>query len=252
LITLVEKTVLVSGGSRGIGKACCRLLSQAGAKIVTTYRIGSVASAEVVEEIRQAGGKAMALQADAADNKAMEEVFEAARRNFGPIDIAVACAGIWERAPIDEMSEEQWQRTLDVNLKSVFLLCRLAARQMKERKSGKIVLISSTAGQRGEAFYSHYAASKGAIQSLTKSLAAELGPFGINVNCVAPGWVETDMTAEIFRDADAREAILKSIPLGRLPKPEDIAGAVLFLASDLARHVQGEILNVNGGSVMCG
>jgi 3-oxoacyl-[acyl-carrier protein] reductase len=252
LISLVDKTALVSGGTRGIGRACSLLLAQAGARVVITFRSNSAGAAEVVEGIRRAGGEAMALQADAADSSAMEEVFEAVRRAFGPVGIAVANAGIWERAPIEEMTEEQWQRTLDVNLKSVFLLCRLAAPEMKERRFGKIVLISSTAGQRGEPFYSHYAASKGAILSFTKSLAAELGPYGINVNCVAPGWVETDMTAEVFKDPASREAIIRGIPLGRLPQPEDIAGAVLFLASELARHVQGEILNVNGGSVMCG
>jgi 3-oxoacyl-[acyl-carrier protein] reductase len=252
LISLAEKAAFVSGGSRGIGRACCLLLARAGARIVTTFHTNSKAAAEVVAEIERAGGKAMALQADASDGSAMEGVLEAARRSFGPIEIAVASAGIWERAPIDEMTEEQWQRTMDVNLKSVFLLCRLAARQMKTLRSGKIVLIGSTAGQRGEAFYSHYAASKGAIFSFTKSLAAELGPFDINVNCVAPGWVETDMTAEVFKDAAFRERALGAIPLGRLAQPEDIAGAVLFLASDLARHVQGEILNVNGGAVLCG
>jgi 3-oxoacyl-[acyl-carrier protein] reductase len=150
------------------------------------------------------------------------------------------------------MTEDEWDETIDVNLKSIYACCRSAARAMLPRRRGTIILISSTAGQRGEAFHSHYAATKGAIISMTKSLAAELGPRGITVNCVAPGWVLTDMTTEPLSDAKLRRKVRGLIPLGRVAAPEEIAGPILFLASDLASHVNGEILNVNGGSVLCG
>ncbi len=149
------------------------------------------------------------------------------------------------------MSEAQWDETLDINLKGVFLTAKHAARFMKGKRSGRIILISSTAGQRGEAFYSHYAASKGGVISFTKSLSSELAPQGILVNCVAPGWVETDMTTEALAAA-GRDEIFNVIPLGRVGRPEEIAGAVLYLASDLATFITGEILNVNGGAVLVG
>jgi 3-oxoacyl-[acyl-carrier protein] reductase len=149
------------------------------------------------------------------------------------------------------MSEAQWDETLGINLKGVFLTAKHAARVMTEKKSGRIILISSTAGQRGEACYSHYAASKGGIISFTKSLSSELASRGILVNCVAPGWVETDMTTEALA-AEGRDAIFNVIPLGRVGRPEEIAGAVLYLASDLSTFITGEILNVNGGAVLVG
>jgi 3-oxoacyl-[acyl-carrier protein] reductase len=150
------------------------------------------------------------------------------------------------------MTELEWNETLDINLKSAFLLCREVIPEMKERGEGSIILIGSTAGQRGEAFHSHYAASKGALMAFAKSVAGEVGPFGIRINCVAPGWVRTDMCQDVFSDSDFEEEVRQGIPLRRIPGPEDIAGPVLFLASDLSRHVQGEVLNVNGGSVLCG
>src|SRR5262249_32194552 len=168
------------------------------------------------------------------------------------LDILVANAGIWKRAPIERMTSRQWQEMLRVNLDSIYACCHGAARQMLKQKSGTIVLISSTAGQRGESFHSHYAATKGAIIAMTKSLAAELGPRGITVNCVAPGWVATDMTEEALNDPREQQKILELNPLGRVATVEEIAGPVLFLASSLASHINGEILNVNGGSVLCG
>jgi 3-oxoacyl-[acyl-carrier protein] reductase len=171
---------------------------------------------------------------------------------FGALDILVANAGIWKRAPIDDMSERDWDETIDANLRSIYACARAAARVMIAQKRGTIILISSTAGQRGEAFHSHYAATKGAIISMTKSLAAELGPKGITVNCVAPGWVATDMTAGALSDTRQARKIRELIPLGRVATAKEIAGPILFLASDLASHVNGEVLNVNGGSVLCG
>lgn len=150
------------------------------------------------------------------------------------------------------MTKTKWQQTIDVNLKGVYACCHFAAKLMKPQGSGCIVTVSSTAGQRGEAFHSHYAASKGGIISLTKSLASELGPLGINVNCVAPGWVDTEMSADPLRKHRELEKIVESIPLRRVATADDVAGAILFLASDLASHITGEVINVNGGSVLCG
>jgi 3-oxoacyl-[acyl-carrier protein] reductase len=150
------------------------------------------------------------------------------------------------------MSEENWKETIDINLNSLFYFCNEVVPQMKKQKCGRIINVSSTAGQRGEAFHSHYAASKGAMISFTKSLASELAPFNILVNSVAPGWVDTDMCSGVFSDKEYKEKVRKGIPIGRIPTPDDIAGPILFLASDLARHITGEILNVNGGSVLCG
>jgi 3-oxoacyl-[acyl-carrier protein] reductase len=171
---------------------------------------------------------------------------------FGALDVLVANVGIWKGAAIEEMTEREWDETINLNLKSIYACCKAAAGVMIPQRRGTLILISSTAGQRGEAFHSHYAATKGAIIAMTKSLAAELGPRGITVNCVAPGWVATDMTAEALNDPKQGVRIRELIPLGRVATPEEIAGPVLFLASDLASHVNGEVLNVNGGSVLCG
>jgi 3-oxoacyl-[acyl-carrier protein] reductase len=172
---------------------------------------------------------------------------------FGSLDILIANAGIWEGRAIEELTEAEWDRTMAVNLKSIYLCCHHAVRMMKPQGHGNLITVSSTAGQRGEAFHSDYAASKGAIISFTKSLASELGPSNIRVNCVAPGWVDTEMTTgALHGDPAEMKAILSLIPLGRVASPEEIAGPILFLASDLARHIQGEVLNVNGGSILCG
>jgi 3-oxoacyl-[acyl-carrier protein] reductase len=150
------------------------------------------------------------------------------------------------------MTEREWDETIDVNLKSIYACCHAASRVMLPRKRGTMILVSSTAGQRGEPFHSHYAATKGAIISMTKSLAAELGSRGITVNCIAPGWVATDMTADALNDPKERREIRQLIPLGRVATPEEIAGPILFLASNLASYLNGEVLNVNGGMVLCG
>jgi 3-oxoacyl-[acyl-carrier protein] reductase len=252
MIDLTGKVALVTGGSRGIGRACCLHFAQAGADVAIGYNSNHDAANSVLAEIRSLGRTAIAVSGDIADRETLEALFENAGKTFGRVDIVVANAGIWKRGPIEELSEEEWRQTIDVNLTSVFRTCQLAAREMKPRKWGKIILISSTAGQRGEAYYSHYAASKGAIISFTKSLATELGPWNIHVNCVAPGWVTTDMSSEVLEDREEREKIERITPLRRIATPEDLAGPVLFLASSLSDQVQGEVLNVNGGSVLCG
>jgi len=251
-IDLSGRVAVVTGGSRGIGRAIVRQLATAGADVSFGYHSNRAAADEVVRDCRGLGGRVTAVGGDASVAEDVERLFTAAAGHTGAVDFAIANAGVWKRAPIAEMTEEQWQETIDVNLKSAFLLCRAATRLMRPRRSGRIILISSTAGQRGEAFYSHYGASKAGIIGLVKSLAAELGPDGIRVNCVAPGWVDTDMVASVMSDPVQRRQIERTSPLGSIGMPEDIANAVLFLVSSLADHLQGEILNVNGGSVLCG
>jgi len=168
------------------------------------------------------------------------------------LDFLICNAGIWQGEPVESISEELWDRTLDINLKGTWTVCRAAVPLMKKQKFGRIIIVSSTAGQRGEANVSNYAASKGGQISFTKSLAPELAPFGINVNCVAPGWVETDMNVGVFADKDRLQGILQTIPLRRVGLPEELATPIVFLCSNWASYITGEVLNVNGGSVLCG
>ncbi len=252
MIDLTGKHALVTGGSRGIGAAAALLLAKAGARVTVVYRSHQQAADRTVQAIAQAGAQAMAVAADISTAKGAGDAVGVATQQLGPVDVLVCNAGIWKRAPLEDMTDLEWQQTLDTNLKSAFLACRAVVPSMKRRRQGNLILVSSTAGQRGEAEYSHYAASKGGMIAFTKSLAAELGPFNIRVNCVAPGWVRTDMTEAVFSDPRQREAIVQGTPLRRMALPEDIAGPILFLASDLSRHIHGEVLNVNGGSVLCG
>jgi 3-oxoacyl-[acyl-carrier protein] reductase len=173
-------------------------------------------------------------------------------KEFGRIDVLVNNAGIWKEGKISKMKLSAWEETLKTNLTSVFIFTQQAVHFMKIKRYGKIINISSTAGQRGEAHHSHYAASKGGMISFTKSLASELGPFNINVNSIAPGWVLTDMSKSVLSNKKSLDEELKKIPLGRIATADDIAGPVLFLASDMSRHINGEVLNVNGGSVLVG
>lgn len=251
MIDLSGKAAVVTGGSRGIGRACCLALAKAGARVCVNYRLERPSADLVVQRIEEAGGEAFSLCADVADRSQADMLVDEAVDRFGRLDVLVTSAGIWKGSPIEEMSDGEWREMLGVNLDGTFHPIRAAVSHMKERHSGRIVTISSTAGQRGESGHAHYAATKGAVISLTKSLAAELAPFGITVNCVAPGWVDTDMTAEDLAGPRG-DAIRSTIPLGRAGRPEEIAGAVAFLSSDLASYVTGEILNVNGGSVLCG
>lgn len=252
MINLEGKIALVTGGSRGIGAAVARLMAKSGADVVITYRNDHQAAGGVLEDIAAAGRCGVALKADLSNPKDAMRTVKETLKAFGRIDILVNNAGIWKEGAIDELSDREWKETIEVNLNGVFYMTREIVGIMKTQKSGKIINISSTAGQRGEALHSHYAASKGAIISLTKSLCSELGPFNINVNSVAPGWVDTDMSADVIRNRKAAKEVRKGIPLGRIATAEDIAGPVVFLASDLARHITGEILSVNGGSVLVG
>jgi 3-oxoacyl-[acyl-carrier protein] reductase len=249
---LADRVALVTGGSRGIGKAVVALFASCGAHVVVNYVRDEAAAAETVKMAQEQGIKAFAIRADVSQLDQAERLLQETVEHFGRVDFLICNAGIWEGAPVEEISEELWNKTLEINLKGTWSVCRAAVPLMKQQRFGRIVIISSTAGQRGEANVSNYAASKGGQISFTKSLAPELGPFGINVNCVAPGWVETEMTTEALADAATLESIKKNSPLGRAATPEEIAGPIVFLCSAWANHITGEVLNVNGGSVLCG
>lgn len=247
MIEFTDKSVLITGGSRGIGAACVRLFASLGARVGFTWRNGEREARALEDEF---AGRIRGWQADVADDAQVARFVREAEEAWGGIDVAVANAGIWKQAAIDRMTAAEWNETLEVNLGGTWRLCREAVPALGRRGGGAIVVVSSTAGQRGEALHSHYAASKGAQISLVKSLAVECAP-AIRVNGVAPGWVDTEMSAEPLEGAE-RAGILAAIPLGRAAAAEDIADAIAFLASNRARHVTGEILNVNGGSVLCG
>jgi 3-oxoacyl-[acyl-carrier protein] reductase len=250
-IDLSGRRALVTGGSRGVGAATARFLGRAGADVGIGYRHRSDEAEAVVSDLRRLGVRAWAQPGDLAEAGAVERLFARTREEFGGLDILVANAGIWppEDTPIAEMTTEQWRRTVAINLDAVFYCVRAAAATMGD--GGRIVVVGSTAGQRGEPYHADYAATKGALGSLVKGVAVELGSRGITVNCVAPGWVDTEMAALPYA-GDGRAAIEAGIPLGRVAAPDDIAGPILFLCSSLGRHITGEVLNVNGGAVLCG
>lgn len=257
-LSLEGKVALMTGGSRGIGAAAVRLFHQAGARVAFSYRSAKQAAEALAAEL---GPNCLGIQQNLASAEQGRELVARAVKAFGRIDILVANHGVWppEDAPIVSMSNDQWRNTLAVNLDSVFGLTQAAVAQMlgqprasADLPTGHIVFISSTAGQRGEANHADYACSKGALISLTKSLSSELAPRGISVNCVAPGWVDTDMSAAALGDPASRGKILSAIPQGRVARPMEIAGPILFLCTPYAGFISGEILNVNGGAVLAG
>lgn len=245
------RVAIVTGGARGIGRATVLRLAEAGADVVINYTRNEEAAEEVARQAREFGVQALPLRADVSDLAQTASLVDATVKQFGRVDLLVANAGIWEGAPVEEMSEALWDRVIDANLKGTWTACRAVVPLMKEQGSGSIVIVSSTAGQRGEAGYSNYAASKGGQISFTKALAAELAP-SIRVNSVAPGWVDTELNGVVFGDAPFKQKIVDTIPLGRVATADDIALAIVFVASDWAASITGEILNVNGGSVLCG
>jgi 3-oxoacyl-[acyl-carrier protein] reductase len=251
-LTLNNKVALITGGSRGIGAAAVRLFAAAGAKVVFNYQ---AAKAQAEDLVRECGTEnCRALQSDLSTTEAAQQLVLSAISAFGRLDILVANHGIWpsEDAPIDRMSDEQWHRTIAVNLDSVFSLVKHSVGQMKKQGGGHVVLVSSTAGQRGEAFHCDYAASKGALISMVKGLSTELARDRIYINSVAPGWVDTDMSASVLNDPPTRDKIFRGIPLGRVGTPEEVAGPILFLCTPYAGFITGEVFNVNGGSVLVG
>jgi 3-oxoacyl-[acyl-carrier protein] reductase len=251
VIDLKGRRALVTGGSRGIGAATARLLVLAGADVMIGYRSRSADAGRLVAELAARGTNAAAHASDISKPEGAEALVAAAVEELGGLDLFVGNAGIWpaEDVAVTAMGDDQWTRTIRENVDSIFFTTRAAARVITD--GGRMVLVSSTAGQRGEAFHADYGASKGAVISFTKSLAIELAPRSVTVNAVAPGWVDTEMVAEPMANA-GRARISAAIPLGRVASADDIAGPIVFLCSALARHVTGEILNVNGGSVLCG
>lgn len=256
------KVALITGGSRGIGAETVRLFVEAGARVVFSYR---QAREQAHALMKECGGPArcVGLEQELSTPRDGHALVGAAVKAFGRLDALVVNHGIWpaEDAPIELMTEEQWRRTMGVNLDSVFGLVQAAVTQMElqgppamggDGSAGHIVLISSTAGQRGEAYHADYAVTKGALISLTKSLSSELAPKGIRVNCVAPGWVATEMSAAAVGDPDLGPRIAAGIPVGRVGFAREIAGPVLFLCTPLAGFISGEVLNVNGGAVLVG
>ena len=256
-LSLAPKVALITGGSRGIGAATVRMFVAAGAKVLFNYQLAREQSEQLVRELGPE--QCVAVSSDLSKAESAGKLVESAVKKFGRLDILIANHGVWPAndAAIDQMPPAQWRRTLSINLDAVFSLTRHAVAQMKKQGkqrgvAGHIVFVSSTAGQRGEAFHSDYAASKGALISMAKGLSTELAGDGIYVNCVAPGWVNTDMSIPVLNDRKAGKNILATIPLGRVATPEEIAAPILFLCTAHAGFITGEVFNVNGGAVLVG
>jgi 3-oxoacyl-[acyl-carrier protein] reductase len=256
-LSLAGKVALVTGGSRGIGAAAVRLFVGAGASVLFNYKKTKIQAQRLVGEL--GSEKCAAVELDLSGTETPNALIRSAVKRFGQLDILVANHGIWpaEDIPVDEMSDQQWRNTVLVNLDSVFALIKHAVGQMKAQRKGAnpgghIVVVSSTAGQRGEAFHCDYAATKGALISMVKGLSTELAQHKIYVNCVAPGWVQTDLSAAALNDPKTRDKVLATIPLGRIATPQEIAAPILFLCTPQAGFITGEVLNVNGGAVLAG
>ncbi|HEX4379169.1 MAG TPA: SDR family NAD(P)-dependent oxidoreductase [Candidatus Acidoferrum sp.] len=254
MISLAGKAAIITGGSRGIGAAAVKMFAEAGADVIFTYNKAKDAAALVEQEAKKHGTRVEAFKADVSRHDANKKLVDHAIARLGRLDIVVANAGVWnlEDLPIEKMTEKQWDDMMRTNLKSVYSLIHFAVPHMIKQKSGKIIPITSTAAQRGESFHTHYGASKGAVVSLVKGLSTELARHNITVNSIAPGWVATDMSNPVLETKAGQKMAAAAIPLGRPGTAEEIAGPILFLASDLANFLTGEIINVNGGSVLCG
>ncbi len=251
-LSLSGKVALVTGGSRGIGAATVKMFVDAGAKVFFNYQKAKAAADKVIAACGK--NNCTAAKQELASPADAEKLVHACVEHYGRLDILVANHGIWppDDQPIDRMPDAQWQRTVGINLDSVFGLVKHAVAQMKKHGGGSVVLISSTAGQRGEAFHADYAATKGALISMVKGLSTELARDHIRVNCVAPGWVYTDMARPALDDPKLGPKINATIPLGRAAKPEEIAAPILFLCTEHAGFVTGEVFNINGGAVLVG
>ena len=251
MIDLAGMNVLVTGGSRGIGAATALAFAKAGATVMIHYREREEEAAALVEEMSAISGRDhRRFPCDFLEPSEIKELFDYVGSEWGKLDCLVNNAGVWEHNPLSQFDEERYIQTMRVNVRGPFLCMRRALHFLRMSKSASVINVASTSGQRGEAYYSPYSASKGAMISATKAWALELAPE-IRVNCVAPGWVDTEMSDGAFANG-GRAEIEAEIPLGRIASPEDVAGPILFLASPLSRHLTGEILNVNGGSVLCG
>jgi 3-oxoacyl-[acyl-carrier protein] reductase len=246
-----DKVAIVTGSSRGVGRATALRLAEGGCNLVINYLSNAAEAAKTVAECVDRGVAAVAVQGDASSEDDARRIVEEAVAKFGRLDYLVLNAGIWKGSPISEMTEERWNEVMDTNLKSAWAMSKYCVPEMRKQEKGAIVLVSSTAGQRGEANYSNYAASKGGQISFTKSLSTELAP-NIRVNCVAPGWIDTAMVRPVFEDKEYLERVLSGIPLHRMASTDDVALSICFLLSDWSRHITGEVLNINGGAVLPG
>ena len=254
MISLAGRAAVITGGSRGIGAATVRLFARAGADVVFSYNKNREAAAQIEQESRRQGTRIESFKADLGKMAGAKALIEFARERLGRIDILIANAGIWNEkdTPIEQVTEREWDEMMRVNVKSVYAVIHFAVPHMIAQRGGRIIAISSTAGQRGESLHTHYGASKGAIISFVKGLSTELARHNILVNCVAPGWVDTDMSASVLRNKKLVKSAVACIPLKRAATAEEIAGPILFVASDLATFITGEVINVNGGSILCG
>jgi 3-oxoacyl-[acyl-carrier protein] reductase len=254
MISLAGKAALITGGSRGIGAAAVKLFAQAGADVIFNYNKAKDAAQQIEQEAGKHGTRVEAFKADVGRHADNKKLVDFAISRLGRLDVVVANAGVWnaEDLPIEKMTEKQWDDMIRINLKSVYSIIHFCVPQMIKQNSGRIIPITSTAGQRGESLHTHYGASKGGAISFVKGLSTELARHNILVNSVAPGWVATDMSNPVINTKAGGKAIAAAIPLRRAATAEEIAGPILFLASDLANFMTGEIINVNGGSVLCG
>lgn len=252
MINLKGRRIFIAGGSRGIGRAAALMAAQAGADVAISYREDGAAARSAAEQIEALGRKACIFQADVAAESEIGRAIDAAVEALGGLDGLVVSAGIFEGRAIADMSLEFWNRTLTVNLTGTFLAVRAAVPHFRRQgKGGSIVIYTSTAGQRGSTIYSAYATSKGGQIMFMRSMALELAPDRIRVNCVAPAWTDTDMARGPV-DTIGRDKVIAAFPLGRMGQPEDVAGATVYLLSDLARFVTGMTLTVDGGRDMRG
>ncbi|BCM93625.1 3-oxoacyl-[acyl-carrier-protein] reductase FabG [Abditibacteriota bacterium] len=251
MIDLSNQHVFIGGGSRGIGRATALMAAKAGAHVSVNFRQNRAAAEEVVAQIEAMGKRAVAVEADLSIEGEATHALSEAVQTLGPLSGVVVSAGIFEGIALDEMSLAFWERTLSQNLTTTFLTVQAAAPHLRAHGGGSVVIYASTAGQRGSAIYSAYATSKGAQLLFMRSMAKELAPDKIRVNCVAPGWTETDMSREAM-DKEGRDSIIQSIPLGRIAQPDDCAGAACFLLCDLAQFITGSTITVDGGFDMRG
>lgn len=252
MIDLSGKHLFVAGGSRGIGAAAARMAAKAGAAVSVNYHSNAAAAERVVHDITAAGGKAAAFPADISVEGAAQQAVAAAVERFGTLHGLVVSAGIFEGEPLEKMTADFWDRTMAVNVRGTFLAVQAAVKAFRDGGAGgSIVIYSSTAGQRGSAGYSAYATSKGAQILFMRSMANELAPDRIRVNCIAPAWTESEMVSDII-DAIGRDSVIRGFPLGRIGLPEDVAGATCFLLSDLAEFITGSTITVDGGMDMRG
>jgi 3-oxoacyl-[acyl-carrier protein] reductase len=253
-ISLENQVAVITGGSRGVGAAAVEAFAEAGASVIFSYRKAARQAQAVARACAKYGGQVVPVRTEIAKMADSKKLIDAAIRRFGRLDVLVANAGIWNSipAPIETLTEKQWDEMMAVNLKGVYAAIHYAVPHMIRHKRGRIIVVSSTAGQRGESFHTHYGASKGGVISLVKGLSTELAPHNILVNCVAPGWVGTEMAAPVMRSRRDYRAAIAPIPMRRFARAEEIAQPILFLASEMASYITGEVLNINGGNVLCG